>query len=120
MKTKITLILLGCITALFSNLSAQTSCKELMDYVKADNYGTTYTSYSSDAISQVAFYNVTDDNYKTSYFAIVRFKSSYTDYIYQVGSDTKFNYSKDYNDSAGKAFWDYIEPYSETLGCGRG
>jgi hypothetical protein len=32
-------------------------------------------------------------------------------------SNTKFNYSRNYLNSAGKAFWEYIHPYNETLGC---
>lgn len=99
------------------NLNAQTSCSDIIEYVKSESYGSTYYSYDSDAISQVTFYEVTDDNYITYYFAIVRFTSSYTDYIYQVSSDTKFNYSIYYLDSAGKAFWNYIQPYNKQLGC---
>lgn len=99
------------------SLKAQSSCSDIMEYVKSKDYGSTYSSYSSDAISQVTFYEVTDENYNTYYFAVVRFTSSYTDYIYQVNSRTKFNYSMDYLDSAGKAFWKYIQPYNETLNC---
>lgn len=105
------------VLSLCFNLNAQTSCSELISYVKANGYGTTYYSYDSDAISQVTFYEVTDDNYTTYYFAIVRFTSSYTDYIYRVGSNTKSNYSFNYMDSAGKAFWKYIQPYNEVLDC---
>jgi len=99
-----------------SNLNAQ-SCEDLMKSVKS-NYGTTYSSYTSDAISEVTFYDVTVD-YQTYYFAIVCFKSSYScnEYIYQVASNTKMNYSFDYLNSAGKAFWKYIEPYNDNLGC---
>ena len=118
MKAKITVILLFCIAILSTDLSAQNSCADMIDLVKSKGYGTAYSSYSSDAISQVTFYDVTDASYKTFYFAIVRFKSSYTDYIYQVGSNTKSNYAMNYNDSAGKAFWNYIEPYSDVLDCG--
>lgn len=98
-------------------LNAQTSCSDIIKYVKSKSYGSTYYSYDSDAISQITFYEVSDDSYNTYYFAIVRFTSSYTDYIYQVGSNTKFNYSMDYMDSAGKAFWKYIQPYNENLNC---
>lgn len=101
-----------------STINAQSSCQDIIDYVKSEGYGSTYYSYSSDAITQVTFYDVTDDSYNTYYFAIVRFTSSYTDYIYQVGSNTRNNYSMDYLNSAGKAFWNYIEPYSDNLGCG--
>ncbi|QQS51127.1 MAG: hypothetical protein IPM71_16475 [Bacteroidota bacterium] len=101
-------------------LKAQ-SCDEIMEYVKKEGgYGTTYTSYNSDAISKVTFYQMTVD-YKTLYFAIVCFKKEYSyscsEYIYQVGSNTKFNYSLNYLNSAGKAFWEYIQPYNENLGC---
>lgn len=111
------LILVVAITTI--SVKAQ-SCDEIMEYVKSEGYGTTYTSYNSDAISKVTFYQITVD-YKTLYFAIVCFKQKYsyscTEYIYQVGSNTKFNYSLNYLNSAGKAFWEYIQPYNENLGC---
>ncbi len=98
---------------------AQT-CEEYMDFVKSESYGTTYSSYNSDAISKVTFYNVSID-YQTYYFAIVCFKSEYSyscsEYIYQVASNTKMYYSMNYLNSAGKAFWKYIHPYNENLGC---
>ena len=101
------------------NANAQ-SCEELMDFVKSESYGTTYTSYDSEAISKVTFYTVSID-YKTLYFAIVCFKKEYSyscnEYIYQVSSSTKFNYSLDHYDSAGKAFWKHIQPYNENLDC---
>jgi hypothetical protein len=116
MKTYLLLIL---IIIGSSNAKAQ-SCEEIMDFVKSKGSGTTYRSYSSDAISKVTFYTVSVD-YKTLYFAIVCFKRNYSyscnEYIYQVGSRTKFNYSMDHYDSAGKAFWKHIEPYSDNLGC---
>lgn len=97
------------------------SCDEVMNYVKSKGYGTTYSSYNSDAISKVTFYQITVD-YKTLYFAIVCFKKKYgvgcSEYIYQVGSGTKLNYSMSYTSSAGKAFWKYIQPYNKNLGCG--
>jgi len=96
------------------------SCEEVMSYVKSNSYGTTYTSYNSDAISKVTFYDITVD-YKYYYYAIVCFKqkNSYTcsEYIYQVSSRTKSNYSMNYLNSAGKAFWEYIQPYNKNLGC---
>lgn len=106
------------LTTLFVNAQ---SCDEIMESVKKEGgYGTTYTSYNSDAISKVTFYQLTVD-YKTLYFAIVCFKKEYTyscsEYIYQVGSNTKFNYSINYLNSAGKAFWEYIQPYNKNLGC---
>ena len=101
------------------NLNAQT-CEEWIEFVKSESYGTTYNSYNSDAISKVTFYDVIID-YKSYYFAIVCFKkkNSYSckEYIYQVASNTKFNYSFNYISSAGKAFWKYIQPYNENLGC---
>lgn len=102
-----------------SSLTAKAqTCSEFADYVKKKAYGSTYYSYNSDAISQVSFYKITDDNYNTYYFALVKFTSSYKEYLYQVGSNTKFNYSLYYMDSAGKAFWKYIQPYNEKLNCG--
>lgn len=96
------------------------SCEEIMMFVKSEGYGTTYTSYNSDAISKVTFYQIVV-NYKTLHFAIVCFKQKYSyncsEYIYQVGANTKFNYSINYLNSAGKAFWEFIQPYNENLGC---
>ena len=100
-------------------LNAQ-SCQKMIDYVKLDNYGTTYTSYDSTAISKLTFYTKQVD-YQSYYFAIVCFKKEYSyscnEYIYQVGSSTKLNYALNYLDSAGKAFWKYIKPYNENLNC---
>lgn len=102
------------------SVKAQTSCEELMKNVKSKSYGTTYNSYDSTAISKVTFYDVIID-YKYYYFAIVCFKKEYSyscsEYIYQVGSRTKLDYSLNYLDSAGKAFWKYIHPYNENLEC---
>lgn len=102
------------------SINAQ-SCSEFMQYVKSKGYGTTYNSFNSDAISRVTFYQITVD-YQTMYFAIVCFKQQYsvncTEYIYQVGSTTKFNYAINYLNSAGKAFWEHIQPYNRNLGCG--
>lgn len=115
MKKLLTLliILFGLI-----NLKAQT-CDEVMEFVKSESYGTTYHSYNSDAISKVTFYDVMID-YQYYYFAIVCFKREYygcSEYIYQVSSNTKMYYSMNYLNSAGKAFWEYIQPYNENLGC---
>lgn len=96
---------------------AQLSCSELIDYVKSEAYGSTYYSYGSEAITKVTFYEISDVNGKTYYFAIVQFTSSYKDYIYQVASNTKSNYSLNYMNSAGEAFWNYIQPYNDVLGC---
>jgi hypothetical protein len=96
------------------------SCDEIMEYVKSKGNGTTYTSYNSDAISKVTFYEISVD-YRTLYFAIVCFKKQYSyscsEYIYQVGSNTKTNYAMNYQNSAGRAFWDYIQPHKDNLGC---
>ncbi|WP_047245628.1 hypothetical protein [Maribacter thermophilus] len=109
-------ILLGAL--LFAiGIKAQSSCSDLMAMVKSEGYGSTYYSYDSDAISKVTFYEVSDDSFNRYYFAIVQFTSSYKEYIYQVGSRTKFNYSMDYMNSAGEAFWNYIQPYNENLNC---
>lgn len=114
--------LIFTLAIVFSCLIAKAqTCDEIMEYVKKEGgYGTTYTSYNSDAISKVTFYQMTVD-YKTLYFAIVCFKKEYSyscsEYIYQVGSNTKLNYSLNYLNSAGKAFWEYIQPYNENLGC---
>lgn len=100
-------------------VSAQ-SCEEIMEYVKANGSSTTYVTYDSEAISKVTFYTVSVD-FKTHYFAIVCFKKKYSyscsEYIYQVASNTQFNYSVDHYNSAGKAFWKHIEPYNENLEC---
>ena len=115
-------ILFQFLIALFSFVftKAQT-CEEVMKYVKSKSYGTTYTSYNSDAISKVTFYEIYED-YQTYYYAIVCFKGKYSyscsEYIYQVGRQTKLNYSLNYLTSAGKSFWEYIQPYRKVLGCG--
>lgn len=109
------------VIALMTTYVQGQSCDEIMEYVKKEGgYGTTYTSYNSDAISKVTFYQMTID-YKTLHFAIVCFKKEYSyscsEYIYQVGSNTKLNYSLNYMNSAGKSFWEYIQPYNGNLGC---
>jgi hypothetical protein len=96
------------------------TCEEYIEFVKSESYGTTYSSYDSEAISEVTFYDVMID-YQTYYFAIVCFKREYSyscsEYIYQVASNTQINYSTNYLNSAGKAFWNYIHPYNNNLGC---
>src|SRR5690554_6302517 len=112
---KKTILILFLLFGFFS-VKAQNSCEELMKSVKSKSYGTTYHSYDSTAISKVTFYDVMID-YKYYYFAIVCFKKEYsyscTEYIYQVGSRTKLDYSLNYSKSAGEAFWKYIQPYNE-------
>lgn len=103
-----------------SSVYAQ-SCDDVMELVKSKSIGTTYNSYNSDAISKVTFYTVNID-FQTYYFAIVCFKRneySFTcdEYIYQVASNTKWNYSINYYESAGNAFWEHIQPYATVLGC---
>lgn len=102
-----------------SKLEGQT-CNEIMNFVKSESYGTTYNSYTSDAISKVTFYDIMID-YQHYHFAIVCFKREYSfncaEYVYQVSSNTKFNYSMNYMNSAGEAFWKYIQPYNQNLGC---
>ena len=96
------------------------SCQDMIDLVKKDNYGTTYSSPTSEAISKVTFYTK-QIKYQTHYFAIVCFKKKYSyscsEYIYQVASNTQLNYSMYYLESAGSAFWDYIKPYNKYLEC---
>lgn len=112
---------LFCFCIFFATITAKgQSCEELIEYVKSEGYGTTYSSPLSDAISKVTFYDISKD-FETYYFAIVCFKEKYSygcsEYIYLVGSNTKFNYSMNYFDSAGKAFWNYIQPYQENSEC---
>lgn len=113
--------LLFSLLLIFSlSISSAQSCQDMIDSVKKDNYGATYSSPTSKAISKVSFYSKQID-YQTYYFAIVCFKKEYSydcaEYIYQVASDTKLNYSLNYLSSAGKAFWKYISPYNENLNC---
>lgn len=112
--TYLTLFLFLLSSSVFSQ-----SCAEYMEYVKSKGYGSTYTSYNSEAISKVTFYQFYED-YTTYHFAIVCFKnSSYgcTEYLYQVSSSTKTYYSINYMNSAGEAFWKYIQPHNKNLGC---
>lgn len=113
-------LLLYLFIALTSLSAKSQSCEELIEYVKSESYGSSYSSYTSDAISKVTFYSLQID-YSTKYFAIVCFKSEYSygcsEYIYQVASNTKMYYSLNYLDSAGSAFWEYIQPYHKNLGC---
>ncbi|SFT47731.1 hypothetical protein SAMN05216474_0777 [Lishizhenia tianjinensis] len=117
MKLILTVFTLLCLSL---NSLSQT-CDELMETVKSKSFGTTYTSYTSTAISKVTFYTVYLD-YSLYYFAIVCFKPneySYdcSEYIYQVASNTQTNYAMNYMESAGEAFWDYIQPYADVLEC---
>jgi hypothetical protein len=115
MKTLFTTITLLFLTSM---VFSQT-CQEQIDYLEDNYYGSTYSSPLSTAIAKVTFYEATID-YSYIYFAVVCFKGkSYgcNEYLYQVGSNTKYNYSMSYLDSAGKAFWKYIEPYGDNSPC---
>lgn len=57
-------------------IKAQSCCSEMIKMVKSESYGSAYYSYDSDAISQVTFYEVSDDSYNTYCFVIVKFTSS--------------------------------------------
>jgi hypothetical protein len=90
-KTILILLYILCVFEMKSK-----DCDEMIAFVQSKSYGTTYTSYNSDAISKVTFYGVVID-YKTYYFAVVCYKQKYSyscsEYIYQVVSNTKMNYS---------------------------
>jgi hypothetical protein len=112
--------LLLTIALLCSLLSFSQTCDEQIEYLE-DNYsGSTYNSPTSTAVTKVTFYDAYID-YNTYYFAVVCFKSKYSygcnEYLYQVGSNTQVNYSMNYLNSAGKAFWSYIEPYGDNSPC---
>ncbi|WP_379964610.1 hypothetical protein [Epilithonimonas sp. UC225_85] len=110
-------IFLVIITFFFVSINAQSSCNEILESVKSNGRAQTFFSPSSEAVSQITFYDVTVE-YKTYYFAVVKFSSNlYKEYIYQVGSNTKMNYSMNYLTSAGKSFWKFIAPYNENLKC---
>jgi hypothetical protein len=112
---KLKLLFLALVLS-FSFFKSQ-KCDDMIKYVKSKGTGMTYYSSGSSAISQVTFYTVYE-NYKSYYFAVVKFTSNYyKEYIYQVGSNTSYNYSMNYLSSAGEAFWKYIQPYNENLGC---
>lgn len=110
-------IIIALIVLFSFKSNAQITCEQMLKYVKSEDVGITYYSYNSDAISYVSFHKINGDNYETYYFAIVKFESSYQEYIYQVGSNSQFSYSLEYDDSAGEAFYKYINPYSNVLGC---
>lgn len=111
------IFLLLIVTLFATNVNCQT-CDDMMEMVRSEDYGTTLYSYNSSAISKVSFHMVWHD-YEKYYFAIVCFKNGYTcnEYIYQVSSMTFSNYLQNYQYSAGKAFWEYIQPYNYVLGC---
>jgi len=118
MNLNLLIVLFACFV--FPARANSQTCEELMKYVKSTGVGTTYTSYTSEAISKVTFYEITE-GYQTHYFAVVCFKRGYmgcTEYLYQVGSTTKMSYSMNYINSAGKAFWEFIQPYNKHLACG--
>jgi hypothetical protein len=118
-KIQITLTLLITFTTIDTTY-AQT-CDDLISYIKSIGKGETYSSINSDAISNVTFYDAIIIDYQSYYFAIVCFKRKdlfgCSEYIYQVDSDTKYNYSSSLIFSAGKAFWEHIHPYNKHLGC---
>lgn len=58
------------------NSKAQT-CEDLINYIKSESNGTTYTSYDSDVISKVTYYQISND-YNTLYFTKVCFKQKYS------------------------------------------
>lgn len=111
-------VLICLLFASFKSISQ--SCHEWMYFVKTDSDGQTYTSNDSDAISKVTFYEVEIEN-QNYYFAIVCFKKELNqgcdEYIYQVNYDTQTKYSMHYTKNARKAFWKYIQPYNNKLGC---
>ena len=113
---KAIIIFLFFLSVQFSN--AQMSCTELIDHLETGWDGSIYTSYDSDAITSVTFYAIIDDDGYDYYYAIVVFESSFTQYIYQVSSETENNYAWDSSESAGKAFWSHIQPYNDNLDCG--
>ncbi|WP_027418200.1 hypothetical protein [Crocinitomix catalasitica] len=115
---KLILILIFTATCIFTHAQ---SCEEYLQLVKSKSQGTTYTSSNSTAISKVTFYNVTLENEPLN-FAIVCFKGkratdSLLEYIYKVEPDTESIYASNYKDSAGKAFWKYIQPFNASLDC---
>ena len=113
-------LILTVLLTLSGVIAIAQSCDDMMDLVTKDNYGSTYSSPTSDAISKVTFYSKQIE-YQTYYFAVVCFKKEYsyncTEYLYQVASNTQTNYALHYLDSAGKAFWKYIKPYNDNLQC---
>ena len=104
--------------AVANTLHGQT-CQEFLEYVESNAYGKTLYSPTSTAIQKVTFYSL-EYNYETYHYAVVTFNNGMfgKKYIYQVGSRTYFNYLMDYMDSAGRAFWEHIQPYGDVLGCG--
>lgn len=99
------------------------SCDLLIDFVKSKTQGGTYTTYNSQLISEVTFYDFLIDS-KKHHFAIVCFKRNNTsntcdEYIYQVASNTILKYSLDHYKNADEAFQEHIQPFNEELGCGQ-
>ena len=106
----------------FGSTIKRQSCDELIKYLEDEHYGTTYKSISSTTISRVTFYSVLE-NFSQYYFAAVCFRAgSYSckSYVYQVGSNTKTNYSLSYLNGEGAAFWKFIQPYHDVLDCAPG
>lgn len=100
--------------------NSENACIDFIKLIKSKGTGTDYYSRSSRAISRVTFYTIFNEG-KYYYFAIVCFRrkelNTCKEYIYQVNSETESFYSAFYNESAGKTFYKYIEPFSKILSC---
>ncbi len=103
-----------------STSNSKKNCNTLIRSFKAKYNGDRYNSPSSSSISSVTFYNINIDR-RINYFAIVCFKNSNNnycnEYLYQVSLQTKELYSTFYRNSAGKAFWKYVNPHKKNLLC---
>ena len=110
----ILLLLLG-LFLLSTNIQAQTTyCSDLVEYVEDEgSYYGADSFYSSSALSKITWYEVDG-----AYYALVRFTSSYTSYIYggfSYGDYRKVrSYIKDAS-SAGSAFHNSLGKYK--LNC---
>ncbi|MBO6606322.1 hypothetical protein [Psychroserpens sp.] len=98
--------------------SAQTTCNEIIRYVKLESKGQTYDSPDSKLISEVTFYNYIDSRNKTSVYAVVLTKNSSQKYVYLINTYARASYVKHYKKNTRKAFLDYIHPYNNQLNCG--
>ena len=111
-KVFLLIVLFVCSQTLF----AQDDCDELIEYLTTNYNGRAYANPSSSSIEEVVFYSYYDDN-ATYYYAIVEFTTSYDKFVYQVDNLTEDDYAENYSESAGRAYWDYIEPHKDFLGC---